>query len=219
MSVNWHDIDCVLLDMDGTLLDLNFDNHFWQEHLPKRYAFSRGLDIPTSKKLLNRHFERTAGTLDWYCLDYWTQQLSLDISEMKRDVTHLIGLLDGAIEFMNALRASGKKSILVTNAHPKSLALKLEHIRLDQHLDHLISIHEFGTPKEDVLCWSKLQARLPFNPAKTLLIDDNLSVLRSAKKFGIAHLLAACKPDTKRPPQPTTEFNSFNYFRDIMPPK
>ncbi|HBT55971.1 MAG TPA: haloacid dehalogenase, partial [Pseudomonas sp.] len=32
--LNWNAIDTVLLDMDGTLLDLHFDNHFWLEHMP-----------------------------------------------------------------------------------------------------------------------------------------------------------------------------------------
>jgi len=33
-SINWSEIDTILLDMDGTLLDLNFDLHFWMEYLP-----------------------------------------------------------------------------------------------------------------------------------------------------------------------------------------
>ena len=42
-SLPWSDIDTVLLDMDGTLLDLHFDNHFWLEHLPQRYAELHGV--------------------------------------------------------------------------------------------------------------------------------------------------------------------------------
>ena len=33
-ELDWTSIDTVLLDMDGTLLDLRFDNWFWQEHVP-----------------------------------------------------------------------------------------------------------------------------------------------------------------------------------------
>ena len=39
----WPEIHTVLLDMDGTLLDLRFDNHFWRELVPERYAERHGL--------------------------------------------------------------------------------------------------------------------------------------------------------------------------------
>ena len=32
--IDWTRIDTILLDMDGTLLDLGFDNFFWREHVP-----------------------------------------------------------------------------------------------------------------------------------------------------------------------------------------
>ena len=216
--MNWHDINTVLLDMDGTLLDLNFDTHFWREHVPRRYAFTRGLDIPTAKTVLEPVFLRISGTLDWYCLDYWTRQLGLDIAAMKKDVAHLIALQDGAVDFMDGLRRLGKRAVLVTNAHPKSVALKLEHTRLDNHLDHIVSSHELGLPKENHSFWTHLQALEPFDPRHTLLVDDNLAVLRSAQRFGIRHLLAACRPDSKQPPRRTDEFASFNRFAEIMPP-
>jgi len=47
--IPWGDINTVFLDMDGTLLDLNFDNHFWLEHVPQRYAEARGLEPAAAK--------------------------------------------------------------------------------------------------------------------------------------------------------------------------
>lgn len=214
---DWNNITSVLLDMDGTLLDLKFDSHFWQEYVPERYAFSRGLDIPTAKQLLAPTFKKHEGTLNWYCLDFWSQELELNIAEMKQDVAHLIAIKPGALEFLQRLRQLGKRSILVTNAHPDSLALKLEHTRLDNHLDHIISAHELGLPKEDPGFWAELQSVEPFTPHQTLLIDDNLSALRSAQQFGIKHLLAACYPDSKRERHHTDEFPYFHEFDEITP--
>ena len=39
LPLAWRDIDTVLLDMDGTLLDLHYDNHFWLE--PVSYTHLR----------------------------------------------------------------------------------------------------------------------------------------------------------------------------------
>lgn len=37
----WQEIDTVLLDMDGTLIDLHFDNYFWQRLVPERWGQER----------------------------------------------------------------------------------------------------------------------------------------------------------------------------------
>ena len=49
MKLNWNDIDTVLLDMDGTLLDRHFDDHFWLDHVPKRYADRYGMPLGTAR--------------------------------------------------------------------------------------------------------------------------------------------------------------------------
>jgi phosphoglycolate phosphatase-like HAD superfamily hydrolase len=148
--IDWRQIQDVLLDMDGTLLDLHFDNHFWQEVVPLRYAQGRGLDVVTAKAVLNPIFRRSEGSLNWYCLDYWTRELKIDIATLKKEATHLIAIHPHVIEFLDALRAAGKRTALVTNAHPKSLALKLEHTRLGDHLDTIVSAHDIGHPKEQI---------------------------------------------------------------------
>jgi len=215
--VDWKQIQYVLLDMDGTLLDLHFDNHFWQEVVPLRYARDRGLDMATAKAVLEPIFRRNEGTLNWYCLDHWTRELNIDIATLKQEAAHLIAIHPYVIEFLDALRAAGKRSILVTNAHPKSLALKLEHTRLDAHLDAIVSAHDIGLPKEEAAFWGHLQQQHVYVAAQTLLIDDNLAVLRAARRYGIKYLLAVRRPDTRRPPRDSGEFAALVDFRDILP--
>ncbi|HKK07141.1 MAG TPA: GMP/IMP nucleotidase [Gammaproteobacteria bacterium] len=215
--INWSDIDTVFLDMDGTLLDLNFDNHFWQEHVPLRYAELNHISVQEAKHELYPLFRNVEGTMSWYCLDYWTDKLSMDIAGLKYEIDHLIAVHPYVLEFLDALRRSDKRTLLVTNAHQKSLALKMERTRLEGHFDQLICAHDFGVPKEDASFWTRLHQRVPFAPARTLLVDDSLPVLRSAKNHGIAHLLAVHKPDTQRPPKDVGEFEAIRDFREIMP--
>ena len=214
---DWDNIQYVLLDMDGTLLDIHFDNHFWQEVIPQRYAADRGLDVITTKRVLTPVFRRNEGSLNWYCLDFWTRELNIDVATLKRDVVQLIAVQPHVLDFLTALRALGKHSILVTNAHPKSLALKLEHTRLDDYLDVIVSAHDIGHPKEEPAFWGQLQHSHAFVPEKTLLIDDNLAVLRAARHYGVRHLLGVRQPDSRRPPRETAEFAALGDFRDIMP--
>ncbi len=216
--IAWEQIHTVLLDMDGTLLDLHYDNHFWLEHVPRRYAEYRGLSLAAAKTELLARYKRAEGTLDWYCVDYWTRELGLDIPLLKQEVEHLIAVHPHVTDFLDALRATGKRMVLVTNAHGKSIALKFERTRLGGHFDAVICSHDLGLPKEHLGFWEKLQRVEPFAPATALLIDDSLAVLRAARAYGIGHLLAVKTPDSRAPAKDAGEFRAIASFRDIMPP-
>ncbi len=215
--VNWDQIDTVLLDMDGTLLDLHFDNYFWREHVPQRYAEKHDLGLEDAKSTLFPIFRNKEGTIDWYCVDYWSDTLALDIEMLKKEVEHLIAVHPYVINFLDRLREINKSVALVTNAHQKSLMLKLNRTALHNHIEHIICSHDFGLPKEDRDFWPRLQQRISYDKARTLLIDDSLSVLRSAKDYGIASLLAVYHPDSKDERRDVGEFEAIEDFDQIMP--
>ncbi|MDU0353232.1 GMP/IMP nucleotidase [Paraglaciecola aquimarina] len=212
----WNKIDTVLLDMDGTLLDLHFDNHFWLQHLPKKLAALHKIPIEQAKLQMADEYEKVIGTIDWYCLDFWARKLNLDIVAAKKEVEHLISMRDDTLPFLDALKASGREVILVTNAHPDSLSLKVEHTQLDEHIDLLISTHEFGVTKESQLLWQKLQQRVGFASQHTLFVDDSLGILQAAKDFGIKHLLAVSNPDSKQPVKKIDDFPSIQDYRYLV---
>lgn len=217
MTLPWGEIGTVLLDMDGTLLDLHFDNHFWQVYVPAKYAERHGLDPVEAHDECFRRYNAKAGTLDWYCIDYWTEALNLDIVTLKEELSHLIQVHPDVPEFLVAARAAGKRVVLVTNAHHKSLDLKMRRTGLEVHFDAIHSSHSFGVAKEDPAFWTKLRQVEPFEPAHTLLADDSLPVLRSAATYGIRHLLAIREPDTRLPPKDTAEFQAITRFSEVMP--
>jgi HAD superfamily hydrolase (TIGR01509 family) len=191
---DWNAIDTVLLDMDGTLLDLGYDKRFWEEHLPRRFAESRGITVGEAHRLMRPIFESTAGTLDWYCIEYWSRALSFDIAALKRATRHEIGWLPEARAFLAQARASGRRIALVTDAHPEILAIKDAHLGIRRRFDAVYSSHELGAPKEDAAFWPRLAGREGFDPARTLFADDSLAVLRAARAHGIRWLYAVRRP-------------------------
>ncbi len=212
----WSDIDTVLLDMDGTLLDLHYDNQFWLQHLPQRYAEVHGVSRAMAELELQPLFERNAGTLNWYCLDFWSRELQLPIRELKQELIELIALRPDAPPFLSAIRAAGKQVVLITNAHRDSLSLKLERVELAPYFERLISSHDYGFPKESPQFWDALRADLGFDPARSLFIDDTLAILRSAGRFGVAHLLAVLKPDSTAADRDTQEFAAVDDYRALL---
>ena len=218
-GINWEEIDKVFLDMDGTLLDLHFDNYFWLEHVPLRYSQANGINLDEAKSELMPRYRKAEGTIEWYCIDYWSNELGLDIALLKEEIDHLIAVHPHVTDFLDAVRRAEKRVVLVTNAHGKSLALKMDRTRLGGHFDQLICSHDFGLPKEQPDFWQQLQQKEPFNKTRTLLVDDSLSVLRSAEKYGIKHLCAIYKPDSKEPARDILEFAAIHNFLEIMPKK
>lgn len=216
-NLDWRRIDTVLLDMDGTLLDLHFDNHFWQAHVPVRYAEAKGLSLEAAREELQARYHARAGSLDWYSVDFWETELELDIMRLKDEVAHLIAVHPAVVDFLTAARRAGKRVVLVTNAHHKSLTLKMAKTGLQPHFDALITSHELGLPKEDPAFWRRLQTREAFDPERSLLVDDSLPVLDSARAYGIRHLLAVRRPDTKLPEKDTGDYQAIDSFAEILP--
>ena len=214
-NIDWQSIDTVLLDMDGTLLDLRFDNDFWLEVIPTAYAKLQNITPSQAKTVLTPMFQHQQGKLNWYCIDYWSEILGIDIASLKRQRAHGVAWRPWAERFLQRLHQSHCKVILVTNAHPETLAIKLERIALAHWFDALISSHQLGAPKESQVFWQALQQQHPFNPKSTLFIDDSETVLATADTYGIAHLITLRQPDSHGPIRHATRYPAIHHFKEI----
>lgn len=215
--IDWKRIDTVLLDMDGTLLDLNFDNYFWLEYLPQRYADIHGLDHEVARELIFEKYRFVEGTLKWYSTTYWSETLNIDVVALKHEVRHRVQELPYCHDFLDGLKDAGKDIVMVTNAHHDSLDLKMDKTGMAHKFDRLITVHEFDLPKEDIACWDEVNRLHPFDRKRTLLVDDNLNVLKSAEAYGIANLLAIYQPDSKAPKKDVEHFQAIHRFDEILP--
>jgi putative hydrolase of the HAD superfamily len=212
----WPGVDTVLLDMDGTLLDLRFDNYFWLEAVPERYAHRNRITIECAHEVLAPLFAAKQGTLDWYCIDYWSRELRMDIAGLKHEMREVVRYLPGAEEFLRTLAQSGLRSILVTNAHHDALRIKAQQTGLLQYLAGAVSSHQYGVPKEHPEFWLKLEADLDFDRERTLFVDDSLAVLRAARRHGIRYIVAIAHPDSTLERRVIEEFPSVHAVAELL---
>ena len=214
--LDWQQVDTVLLDMDGTLLDLHYDNHFWFTHLPRRYAETHGISLQQAESELREEIDARRGTLEWYCLNFWSRELNLDILAILREIEDRIALRPQTQLFLEHLRQLEKRVLLVTNAHRDGLAPKLEITGIDRWMDEIISSHDLGHAKESIHFWNALREHTHFEPQRTLFVDDNESVLAAAREYGIAHLLCIRQPDSRGPLRDITDFPAIHHFDEII---
>jgi putative hydrolase of the HAD superfamily len=214
--VDWNGIDSVFVDMDGTLLDLSFDNLFWREIVPQRYAHMRGMSVAAARETLAPRFEAKVGTLEWYCLDHWTRDLGMDMKTLKREHRAHIRFLPGAEHFLSSVRARGKRLVLVTNAHRDTFGVKAERTGLDRLVDSVVCSHDFAAPKESLEFWRALERHAPFDADRTLLLEDSLAVLATARAYGLKHTLAIRRPDSQQPPQAIVDFSSIDGVFELV---
>ena len=215
--VNWAKVDWVILDMDGTILDLAYDNFFWRQLVPQRYAELHRLTLEQARTALEPKFLEIQHTLPWYCTDYWSQITGLNMAALKRETKHMIGPLEGSVDFLNAVKASGRKLWLATNAHRDSWSLKLEHTGLTPMFEQIICSHDFGAPKEHPEFWQRFITQYPFDLERALFVDDSLPVLRAARDFGVGQVVAISHPDTSIPPREITEFPAIPRLGHLKP--
>lgn len=215
--LNWSAIEWVLLDMDGTLLDLAYDNWFWRTLVPERYGLARALTFDEAKAELEPRFTEVAHTLPWYCTDYWSVITGLDIAGLKRESRERIDILDGTEAFLSAVRDSGRKLWLATNAHRDSWQIKLEQTGLAHYFGQIISSHDFGAPKESQDFWHGFNAKHPFVKERAFFADDSLPVLRGAQAYGIGQIRAIAMPEKGQPRREISEFVAVDRLADLLP--
>ena len=216
-DIDWQNVDTVLLDMDGTLLDLAFDTYFWQTLVPETFGEKQGITLAQAQDVIRQAYHAVQHTLNWYCLDYWSERLGLDICAMTTQQGPRAVLREDTVPFLDALKKSGKRRILLTNAHPHNLAVKLEHTGLASHLDLLLSTHTFGYPKEDQRLWQAVARETGLNPERTLFIDDSEPILDAAATFGIRYCLGVTNPDSGLAEKRYLRHPSMNDYRRLIP--
>ena len=121
--LDWDSIDTVFLDMDGTLLDLNYDNQVWSHIVPAALAEARQIPIDQARQFLGKHMSSLLGTMPFYSFSYWSEFTGLDIMQLHQTATAHIDYLPGAKDFLTDLKNSNKQTFIATNADRKGFNL------------------------------------------------------------------------------------------------
>lgn len=220
--VDWTKVNHVLLDMDGTLLDLAFDNDFWGHQIHAHYAALNNVSYEEVVARFEPIFRSVEGSLKWYSTDHWSEQYGFDIIALSQQFKTQIRWLDHAKQFLIDLRDRSIRTTILTNAHPNIVELKHSVTGIRDFVDDVISSHQVGYAKEHPLFWEGAFAMTGLSGAdiaegRALFFDDSLPVLNAAITAGIHYSVMICAPDSTRPTKmPNTRY-AVTSFADMLP--
>jgi len=210
------EIDCVLLDMDGTLLDKYFDDYFWEHLVPEQYADKHKITFGRAKEELLARYKSHEQTLNWTDIDFWSRELDLDILALKEQIRHIIEVHPHVERFLALLQQRETRTYIATNAHYKVLDLKLGKTDLGKYLTGSVTSDAIGFPKEKIEFWQRAEQQIGFDRERTLFVDDTLAVLKTAKAFGIGYVVYKALGNSKIAPGVSTEFPAIMDFNELM---
>ena len=72
----------ILSDLDGVILDLNYDIKFWKEWLPAELAVKSDKPIEEIRNELEAMMGEQEAGLNWYDLNFWDELLEVDCLEI-----------------------------------------------------------------------------------------------------------------------------------------
>ena len=211
-----NEIQFALLDMDGTLLDLYFDDYFWGHLVPEKYAERHDMTFGAAKDYLYKTYKSHEKTLNWCDIDFWSKELKLDIPALKEQIRHLIEVHPHVIDFLKLMKKQRKKIFLLTNAHYKTVKIKFKKTQIGEYFDDILCSFNVGHPKEFIEFWQGAQKKLKFDTEHSLFIDDTEDVMRTARDFGIKYLLFKTYASPKLEVKESKEFLTIRDFRELM---
>lgn len=211
-----NEVDAVLLDMDGTLLDLHYDNHFWLQFIPQQYALKHQLTLTQAEHHITSQYEKVTGSLNWYCYDYWSDTLGLDIHALQHKTKHKIQIRSDTLWFLEKLKQANIPAYILTNAHRSGVKLKMQQTALAPYFKKIISSHDYQVAKESLHFWSAVKDELQVDFSRCLFIDDSEKILQVAKKAGIGFLRGIATADSKKPAQDMQAFTTIKQFSELF---
>lgn len=180
-------IRVVSFDMEGTLIDHNFSDLFWEIDIPTLYGRKHGLDLETAReRVISEYAQIGDERPEWYDADYWFTKLGLegDVQELldrRREDCRVYTEAYPVLE-----RLSGRFPLIISSNTMREF-LKVQLLKFPSHFDHVFSAtSDFGMVKKSEDFYRRICRILGVTPGEVVHVGDNLRFdFEAAKKAGM----------------------------------
>ena len=178
----------ILSDLDGVILDLNYDIKFWKEWLPAELAIKSGEPIAAMRENLVSLMKEQEAGLNWYDLNFWDELLDVDCLEIIKAQEERCSFLPGALESLKEISSLPNPKYILTNGDPRLFHFKSESAQFLDFFDASLCSMQMGYAKEQKEFWSLASNYLRVDLQNSIFIDDNFKVVTSAVNAGVGQV-------------------------------
>ena len=175
----------ILSDLDGVILNLDYDIKFWESWLPEHVANQSNQNLEEIKIKIQAEIDTQRGTLNFYDLNYWDDLLNVDCMEIIREQEEKCSFLEGSYKALQRLSTLKNPKYILTNGDPRIQEYKAETQNFLEFFNSIFYSMHVGYPKESKEFWALARHNLNLDFEDTIFIDDDLKVVTAAAKAGI----------------------------------
>ena len=179
----------ILLDLDGVILNLEYDIKFWESWLPDHVANQSNRSLEEIKAEIQAEIDIQRGTLNFYDLNYWDNLLNVDCMKIIKEQEEKCSYLEGSYEALQKLSTLNNRMHIVTNGDPRVQEYKAETKNFLEFFDSIFYSMRAGYPKEEKEFWALARHNLNLDFEDAIFIDDDFKVITAAAKAGIKQVI------------------------------
>ena len=179
----------ILSDLDGVILDLNYDMKFWQSWLPEHVANQTNQSIEETQAEIQAEINKQRGTLNFYNLNYWDDFLNVDCMQIIKEKEEKCSYLEGSHEALQRLSALKNPKHILTNGDPRVQEYKAQSQDFWRFFDSIFYSMRAGYPKEQKEFWALARHNLNLCFEDAMFIDDGYNVVTAAVKAGLKKVI------------------------------
>jgi len=179
----------ILLDLDGVILNLEYDIKFWESWLPDHVANQSNRNLEEIKAEIQAEIDIQRGTLNFYDLNYWDDLLNVDCMKIIKEQEEKCSYLEGSYEALQRLSTLKNPMYILTNGDPRAQEYKAETQNFLEFFDSIFYSMHAGYSKEEKEFWALARHNLNLDFEDAIFIDDDFKVITAAAKAGIKQVI------------------------------
>lgn len=215
-----HQINAVIFDMDGTLID---STGIWHE-IDEAFFTKRGLELPKdyAQHIVHLGLQRAAVfTKETYGIKESVEEIMQEWHDMSRDMyCYNVPLKEGALELIKLFKENGLKMAIATANDEELYVPCIERLGIGQYFDYIADVNTSKEGKQSAKIYLDLAKQMDVAPENTLVLEDMPTCIKTAHKSGFVTVAvfdnASAKFDEEKKANSDLFINNFNELLSII---
>ena len=212
-----YDIEAVIFDMDGTLID---STGLWHE-IDKKFFARRNMELPKdyAQKIVHLGLKQAAiFTKKEYGIEETPEEIIQEWRQMAIDFyVNEVQLKDGALELLKIFKDKGLKLAIATANDAELYMPCVNRLKIASYFDFIDDVNVSQKGKEDGKIYLDLVDKMESKPENTLVLEDMPTCLKTVHGIGFPTIAVFDKASEKYEEEKRSNSDLFiNNFNELI---